>query len=308
MRILYFNNCWFTNVGEAFIDIGAVTLLHRIFADADIINISTMNWDYVKYSAGKNPSYEYKNRKMLEMYQYFSGDYVIYPGMFASDEFMQGTPGYHMLLSLVKKGVRPVFLGLGQALYSEKETERFAALIRKLEPALIVSRDDTVYRHFKDYAPAVKGIDCAFWVKDIYDPRCVTDKKYDAVSYNRSSEPENIGGGCEEEKRDVLRAWHFPYGFAIESIRDNLLLSDSPYDYLTLYANAEKVYTDLVHASIAALQYGRHVRFDRVDNRGYAIDAVENMKKDGEGLLYVEEADLERQKKRIEKEIREILF
>ena len=32
MKIVYFNNCWFTNVGEAFIDLGGMELTKRIFS------------------------------------------------------------------------------------------------------------------------------------------------------------------------------------------------------------------------------------------------------------------------------------
>ena len=42
MSILYFNNCWFTNIGEAFIDIGAIELLKQLFPGQQIINFSHM--------------------------------------------------------------------------------------------------------------------------------------------------------------------------------------------------------------------------------------------------------------------------
>lgn len=47
MNILYYNNCWFTNVGEAFIDIGAMELIRRIFKNDTIINISNMSGLYL---------------------------------------------------------------------------------------------------------------------------------------------------------------------------------------------------------------------------------------------------------------------
>lgn len=50
MKILYYNNCWFTNVGEAFIDIGAMNLLKRIFPHSQIACISEMAAYYGLYS------------------------------------------------------------------------------------------------------------------------------------------------------------------------------------------------------------------------------------------------------------------
>jgi len=302
MSILYFNNCWFTNVGEAFIDIGGMALLKKIFIDEEIVNISSMNTWYIDAIQKKENSF-FSVMEYLNMGEYFLGDYVIYSGMFASEDFI-GRDSYNMLISFVDRGVKPIFLGLGQSNYSLKETKKFIELIDRVKPALIVSRDDTTYNNFKDYAPSIRGIDCAFWVKDVYNPRCKLNKKYDVVTYNRSPEPEKYS---TQRKNDVIRAYHFQYNFRIKNVKQNLLISDTPYDYLTLYANADCVYTDLVHATIASLQYERHVKFERVDNRGLAIDAVENLQIDEDGLLFVNAQSLEIQKKRIVTEIKNFI-
>lgn len=302
MNVLYFNNCWFTNVGEAFIDIGGMSLLKKIFKKEGIVNISAMNSWYIN-AIQINSKSTLSNIKQLNMSEYFLGDYVVFPGMYASEEFIGGA-SYDMLMSLVDRGVKPIFLGLGQEKYSFNETKEFIKLIETIKPALIVSRDDATYNNFKDYAPSVRGIDCAFWIKDIYNPQCKLNKRYDVVTYNRSPEPEEYSS---QRKKDIIRAFHFQYNFKPEHIKPNLLVSDTPYDYLTLYANADHVYTDLVHATIATLQYERHVKFDRVDKRGLAINAIENLKKDEEGLLFVKNKDLEKQKKRIVAEIKQIL-
>lgn len=43
MRILYYINCWFTNVGESFVDIGCMQLIHKILGNAQLVNVSNMN-------------------------------------------------------------------------------------------------------------------------------------------------------------------------------------------------------------------------------------------------------------------------
>ena len=48
MKILYLNNCWFTNVGEAFIDVGGMELARKIFPDSSIACFSAMSNYYVK--------------------------------------------------------------------------------------------------------------------------------------------------------------------------------------------------------------------------------------------------------------------
>ena len=122
------------------------------------------------------------------------------------------------------------------------------------------------------------------------------------VTYNRSPEPENL-----KQLDNVIRAFHMGWYLKPKHLKDNLLISDIPYDYLTLYANADRVYTDLVHATISALQYERYVKFERVDKRGYAIDALENTLVNEEGFLYINETDLENQKRSIVDRIKNML-
>ena len=93
------------------------------------------------------------------------------------------------------------------------------------------------------------------------------------------------------------------YSAKSRHIRDNMLISDTPYDYLTLYACANEVYTDLVHATVVALQYGKYVWFERVDNRGFVIDSIEKLQRDSRGLIYRDENDLETQKNTLISEI-----
>lgn len=165
-----------------------------------------------------------------------------------------------------------------------------------------MSRDDVVYENFRDCCPVVKGIDCAFWVKDAYDPRNATKELYDVVTYNRSPEPEQL-----RQLSRVIRAHHMNWKFTSKDFKEHLFISDTPYDYLTLYANADRVYTDLVHATIISLQYGKHVKFGRVDSRAYAIDALEKLEFDENQFMYVREQNLENQKLRIMQEIQNIL-
>lgn len=304
MKILYYNNCWFTNVGEAFVDIGAMQLLKTIFPGCQLINVSNMNRLYLdlicKREKIANPYMD--NMGTIRMLKVYSGDYFVMPGMIASEAFLKEEVLIKEIMELANRGTKIIFLGLGQATYSEKETEGFKRFIEKIRPALIMSRDDVVYENFKDCCPAVKGIDCAFWVKDSYDPRNAARMLYIVVTYNRSPEPKELS-----MFDNVVRAHHMNWSFTSKNFKENLFISDTPYDYLTLYANADSVYTDLVHATIASLQYGRHVKFDRVDNRGYAIDALENIQFAHNNFMFIKEDALETQKQRIINDIKKVI-
>ena len=285
-------------MGEAFIDIGAIELLKKIFPNERIVNISRMNYFYIKQKIS-NSSLEFK---FLNMWDYIIGDdvkYIVLAGMFGSKIFIESLvkKNGNFIEYLLKKNIKIIFLGIGQQYYTEQETIDVINFLKSIKPILIVSRDDVVYNNLKNDFRIIKGIDCAYWCIDAYNPiiKCF---KYDVVTYNRSLEPKEL-----IVENEIVRAYHFQYDMKENNIKDNMLVSDSPYDYISLYANAEKVYTDLVHATIISLQYGKHVQFNRVDNRGLAIDALEGLKKDEQDMIYVEQELLEEQKKRIVKEI-----
>lgn len=232
------------------------------------------------------------------MSKYFSADYLIFPGMFATYDFVD-CETYNMAKKMCEQGTKIIFLGLGQAKYTDEETEYVLEKFKDLNIELIVSRDAVTYNNFKDYFPTINGIDCAFWVKNTYDPRTKVRNMYDVVTYNRGKKRQ-----IPKTNKDIVTAYHMQYFLKPEYVKDNMLISDTPYDYLTLYANADNVYTDLVHATIISLSYGRHVLFDRTDNRSYAIDALSNIiEYDNNGFMHISESVLEKKKTEIQEEI-----
>lgn len=90
--ILYLNNCWFTNVGEAFIDIGAMRLIQNIFPDKSIGCCSAMSNYYVNNLQNGNFD-ELARKKCLPTFcaqDYFYADYIILAGMFVSLHLFPG--------------------------------------------------------------------------------------------------------------------------------------------------------------------------------------------------------------------------
>lgn len=301
MSVLYYNNCWFTNVGEAFIDIGAMKLIQYLFPDQRIVNFSRMSDYYISHLAGSG------RQKAVNMWEYIGdeGDYLILPGMFACEEYLNSLKERNFVDELLERGVKLVFLGLGQCVYTQSETDSFRRYLECVRPEFVITRDAITYENFKDVATCINGMDCAFWIKDSYNPSKVKPhQKYDVLTYNRSNESSRA---LKMIGVNYVRAWHMQYGMKNRDIKDNVLISDTPYDYLSLYACAHEVYTDLVHAAVPALQYGKHVLFERVDKRGGVIDAIENLQIDSRGLLYVDEKDLEKQKNHIVNEISKLI-
>lgn len=297
MRILYFNNCWFTNVGEAFIDIGGMYLTKKIFGDdCKIACVSAMTDYYVNNAPLSKYHFfpktlEHKNIS-FKLSDYLSADYVVIPGMVGTLEYLNA-PSKKMIDDLVEKGCRPIFLGLGGEKYDEKEFDSVKRYFERIKPVLVTTRDNEIYEQYKNVAPCVKAIDCAFWTVDAFDPRGFVERNYDVVTFNRIEEPQ-----CLKNKNHVVRPWHMQYQFRRERGEKTTLISDSPYDYLTVYANANRVYTDLVHATIVSLMYGTPVKYWENGKRFKAFYALNELKKN-EGFLFTPENLLKQQKEQI---------
>ena len=86
MKIIYDNNCWFTNVGETFIDIGALQLIKNVFPQASIGCGGNMTHFYVNNSI-KGSGQELKQKGFLPRFlpqEYCAADCLILAGMFIS--------------------------------------------------------------------------------------------------------------------------------------------------------------------------------------------------------------------------------
>ena len=306
MKVLYFNNCWFTNVGEAFIDIGGMKLTQMVFGDdCQLACISAMTDYYVKNApSAKRGLLSRKIAPRLidfKMSDHLAADYVVIPGMVGTIEYLNA-PSCAMVDTLVNNGCRPVFLGLGGEKYNLEETDALKRYFDRIKPALITTRDDEVCEVYKDVAPCVKAIDCAFWTVDSFDPRGFGNRDYEVVAFNRITEPEEL-----KTRMDVVRPWHMQYAFRKEYGNETIMISDTPYDYLTLYANASKVYTDLVHATIVSLMYGTPVKFWKNGERYRAFYAIKNLE-NKDGFLSVPEQSLVKQKESVVQEAKRLLL
>lgn len=300
MRVLYLNNCWFTNVGEAFIDIGAMQLLKALFPKASIANFSCMSSWYTKYTIDresklrKDEDHNYEVSKIaLDMSEYLSADIVVLAGMFAVEEMIHSDE-YKMLLKMKSEGTKIIFIGMGGLLYNETERSVIASVFKELQPIMVTTRDWKAYELYKDEVEyCLPAIDCALWVKDVYNPTGFTKKEYDIVCFNRSKEPEEV------ISLDAVRPYHFGYFYKTSDFKTQQLVSDTPYDYLSIYANARKVYTDMVHATLISLMYQVPVKYYFIDQRSYTFEALHGIKKDDNGFLSLSEMELEKQKEEI---------
>ena len=314
MYIANYNNCWFTNVGEGFIDIGVqylFTKLQKRCPEIRFGTLSSMSQYYLRNIRGYN-SYSMVNLDEMQrkaeshgvlLRDYFCPDLYLFPGMFASDRFSEETCVSRQFGEYINEhGGRVAFIGLGAEKYTDDERRNFLNSIKKLNPLFIITRDKKTYEMYYNYVECKKGLDCAFWVNDGFNPKGIKHKSYVISTFNRSDEPLNIATHLE-----YIHPWHMQYTLTIEKTRylakKNLMISDSPFDYITWYANAEKVSTDLVHATIISLLYGTPVKYYQIDSRKDAFESLSYITTDDQGFMRLDIEKLEEEKKAIEQYI-----
>jgi len=277
-QILYYGAGWPTNIGNAFIDLGAMAILRRAAPNAQIAFASEMpRWFFWRASresrrfrfsrTAKHPDM----KDALDVASVTQCALVVFAGMAMCEEFI--TVNGPTVLALARRGVPALLLGTGALAYSDQEKNLFGGFLRQIRPIGFVSRDDRSYDMFADCVPrARRGIDCGFFLPEAYATPPLVIPAYIVAAFDSMPEPAlNLRG------RQLMRAHHDCWGPPKKDYlsADNTLISDIPYDYLALYANAEEVHSDRVHACVAALAYGRRARLYSQTPRGSLFGPVD---------------------------------
>jgi hypothetical protein len=291
MKILYYNSGWPINIGNAFIDYGSVHTLKTAFPQAKIYQASELP-KWIFYYNNKNMN------QAVDLAELSDVDFIVVSGMTLCDEFIavEGP----ILRSMSKRGVKVVFSGCGGAHYTSQEVENFRNFLKELNLAGFISRDDVSYQNYKDiFTSSYSGIDCAFFLQDCFQSLPLLIKNYVVYNFDRVGEPvidqpnQNIirtHHTCTEvlQKRDanrkflfaLSRQWPFLQRVSVNGAwnrylkHQNTLISDIPDDYLHLYASVSEVYSDRVHACIAALAFGNKARLYSDSPRAYLFERV----------------------------------
>jgi len=325
-KIVYFKSPW-TNMGNAFIDIGAMFQLSNAYSQyrvhtigGGIINILL---NYItrerirktrkavptkavkmlkkvlstRYSSFRDSLFgvKYSADSSFELITAIKADYVVLSGVCLSRWFMNLYKD--MLLALSEKGQKMIFLGGGAVQYTDDEAKFVSKFLKKIKPYAIITRDAWSFNQFGNLAThSYNGIDAGFFVSDSYGGKNVKLDlpKYVIFTFDKIAEPEI------DTDLKIIRLHHALWPIAeIKSLLDgkpNTFISDSPYDYLLLYANTEEVHTDRVHSCVAACSYGTPFRLYYKSHRArlferIGIDPFEKLVKPDSGKLRSEKSN-----------------
>lgn len=291
LNILYYGGGWPTNIGNAFIDLGAIAILKMAAPDSRIFFASEMPRWFLGHSSPKQTFVKSINfrswqitlsSKMmlfdslelmdqaLDVASVTKCDLIVFSGMAMCEEFVRvNGPS---ILTLSRQQCPVLLLGTGASIYSDEERKVYGEFLRQINPVAFISRDDRSYEMFAEYVScAHKGIDCAFFLPEAYSPPTLMLPPYVVMTFDSMWEPD-----LDLRGRLLVRAHHACWGpVKRDFIHPGItLISDIPHDYLAIYANADEVHSDRVHACIAALAYGKRARLYHPTARGSLFDAV----------------------------------
>lgn len=256
-RVLYYGGLWPTNMGNSFIDIGAMYLLKETLPEAKVYQASRFSRFYAQHRGGRGVPWLRNDWQALDVAAYADVDYVVVAGNVTHTDFIriEGPT----IQALVKRGAKFVVLGGGCSIYTRGEYDAFRDFMRSVDTFAFVARDQTSYDVFNGAARfSYSGIDCAFFLSDALDPMRLCLDDYVVCTFD----DQEFEKGLDLKGETVVRARHYSFGVRERLVKKlpDTLVSDIPHDYIYLYAGAKATYSDRVHACVATLAFGHEAR------------------------------------------------
>jgi hypothetical protein len=319
------------NIGEAFVKKGAKMLLEDVFPEAEIVESSSYSSRLSRWAVGEGS----RMRNVVSQGDLVEADIavvvgcVLWPGAIA--EFEQ------TIRHLSDSGVPVVALGVGGKNYADEAISDTKPRLEDIDA--LITRDSNAYDAYSDaFELAYDGIDCAFFLNDWYTPvdsnRTFTAVTCDAVEepelagenvirphhqpatlLHQASTPESVVKLLQRPRQRLpsrisnripgLKEWHFNKDVYQELRAGDLFVSEDPREYLFIYANAERVHTDRVHATIPSLVYHTPVKFYRKESpRAALFDGV--VDEDGNGFYTLDNEAIENNREEQKEKVAEI--
>lgn len=279
------------NIGNSFIDIGALISLNEAMNGKEHILIETgilnLELDSIKKIQRIGPivrpfwrvfgkylgrDFLDKRYKMIKSSDRFNlaeaikADYAVFSGCILTVIYFSTKD--RLFEKLKENGVKIIFYGVGGNTYSDFEVNYIREKLKSIKPYAILTRDSVAFKHYSDLAEqSFDGLEPAFYLNKL---SYMKDIKLDITPYVilTFDKPENrdIEKKLEEKfgtEYNVIKASHIPFpnkAYFIDTPSRSHFITNSPYEYILLYANAKEVHTDRVHACVPTLAFGNPCR------------------------------------------------
>ncbi|WP_126661927.1 polysaccharide pyruvyl transferase family protein [Haloterrigena salifodinae] len=299
MRILLLRT-WTTNIGNGFIDYGAKAMLERAFPDAEIVETggypnhaadTAALWRGTRKferMAGHGADYESPTHQIrqnvVNVSELIDADLAVLPGCVLSRPTFRKY--FDTLTRLRERDIPIVIVGGGGEEYDEAERKDVEAVFDALDIEVLLTRDRTAYEEYGDLVEYLyDGIDCSLFLGDAHQPP-EANRQFDVHTFDKGGEPDIDGASSTIIRPDHApfdEPYHFPVGERARELlgletplfeAENVFISDMVTDYLFLYANADVVRSDRIHACLPALTYGNRAQFYFDTPRANLFDRV----------------------------------
>ncbi|QRV13965.1 polysaccharide pyruvyl transferase family protein [Haloterrigena salifodinae] len=299
MRILLLRT-WTTNIGNGFIDYGAKAMLERAFPDAEIVETggypnhaadTAALWRGTRKferMAGHGADYESPTHQIrqnvVNVSELIDADLAVLPGCVLSRPTFRKY--FDTLTRLRERDIPIVIVGGGGEEYDEAERKDVEAVFDALDIEVLLTRDRTAYEEYGDLVEYLyDGIDCSLFLGDAHQPP-EANQEFDVHTFDKGGEPDIDGASSTIIRPDHApfdEPYHFPVGERARELlgletplfeAENVFVSDMVTDYLFLYANADVVRSDRIHACLPALTYGNRAQFYFDTPRANLFDRV----------------------------------
>lgn len=268
-KIALLTSVTFNNIGNGFIDLGAeAALMKALPLNAELFKVSSnanfaatmgqmfmlkenpiINWLWVhtmQRAAKKLHDRSYKTVKTQNIFSMASMvkcDYFIIPGCVLTVPFF--TIYGDLIKRKAEQGSKIIFLGASGNFYTEYEVKFVSEYLRKLRPYAIMTRDSLAYKYYANFTKnSYNGIDNVFFVNLLNLPQIDTDLTPYVVlnieepkHYRIKEELKNIF-----KEKNIVYSYHkpFPYTKVSKLVKNGVIVSDNPMDYLLLTGMLQK--------------------------------------------------------------------
>lgn len=283
-KIAFVGGFWSTNIGNAFYNIGTKYLLKNCFPNDDLYFISDQQ-NYFGHNI-------YFKKKYFDINSYWDVDYIVLNGPMLNEPSIRY---WKSTLKNIKKETKVILLSCGSMRYNEKEYEVVRRFLKKINLFILSTRDTYTYEKYHDLAEySYDGICSAFFLPEAQKTLDLGRYgKFVVLNFDKKNEPKI---NYYEDKKDlkikrgtkifellgkkwvitknympihrtlnigeykIIRTCHKCNPFPKKSLytKKGIFISDIPYSYLNIYANADVVFSDRVHACVVSLAYGKH--------------------------------------------------
>lgn len=270
MKVLILNGCWSPNIGNAFVNLGTEQIIRKAFGKCEIIYSADVANKWFFGLCGEEGQY---SNNSFNISKYIADiDLVVWGGMILTEYNFK--LAQEIFMEFDNREIPILFLGAGADEYSDVEAEYVANCLQKLKYVGIITRDTNTYEMFSKYEglkqKIQEGIDAAFFVDYCDIPR-LNIEKYDVECFDRIVTPY-----IDHKGKRILYTHHDCFGKLPTRYinQKDTIISELPYDYLTIYKNVDVTYAERVHACIATLAFGNKAMLYSQTIRAKLFDKV----------------------------------